>query len=259
MVPTKMKIQLLSDIHVEFWREDQVERLEALIRPADVLVAAGDINVGRTNTLQTLKMLARHYKQVLYCPGNHEYYGGLELNGFNIAHEFSNKLPSNVRMLNPGSIVIDDVEFHGATLWTDFGSHPHTELMYQKFIQDYRRIPDGTAYNLRSINKHHTEYFKTAYENRDRAKKQVFFSHFGPAQECISERWKNVDEASSILNQYFFSSLGEWLATLDDATWLFGHTHDAVDVTVGQVRCLARPVGYPGECKEPYEPLVIEL
>lgn len=254
-----MKIQLLSDIHVEFWREDQVEKLEALIRPADVLVAAGDINVGRTNTIKTLKILAQHYEQVLYCPGNHEYYGGLELKGFDNYSQFSQKLPSNVRMLNPGSFTFQDVEFHGATLWTDFGNHPHTELMYRKFIQDYRRIPDGTAYNIKGINKHHAGYFKMAYENRDRTKKQVFFSHFGPAYEAISERWKDVDATSSILNQYFYNDLGNWISTLDDAIWLFGHTHDSVDVMIGTTRCLARPVGYPKENLQPYEPLVLEL
>ncbi len=253
-----MKIQLLSDIHAEFWGND-VSFLERLVQPADVLVAAGDINVGRTNTIHTLKYLAQHYEQVLYCPGNHEYYGGLELNGFNIPHEFSNKLPSNVRMLNPGSFVYDDVEFHGATLWTDFGFDPMAELMYKKFIQDYRRIPDATHENVERLNHQHKGYFKYAYERMDRAKKQVFFSHFGPAYEAISDRWKNVDQASSLLNKYFYNDMGEWLSSLDDAIWLFGHTHDAVDVTIGQVRCLARPVGYPGEHLQPYEPLVIEL
>lgn len=253
-----MKIQLLSDIHMEFWGND-VSFLERLVHPADVLVAAGDINVGRTNTIKTLKILARHYEQVLYCPGNHEYYGGLELNDFNIHCEFQAKLPDNVRMLNPGSCIYKDVEFHGATLWTDFGSHPHTELMYMKFIQDYRRIPDATPTKVASINYTHKQYFKYAYENRDRSKKQVFFSHFGPAYEAISPRWKNVDSTASILNEYFYNDMGGWIGALDDAIWLFGHTHDAVDVMVGQTRCLARPVGYPGEHRESYEPLVIEL
>ncbi len=253
-----MKIQLLSDIHVEFLGND-VSFLERLVQPADVLVAAGDINVGRANTIQTLKILARHYEQVLYCPGNHEYYGGLELSGFDSYVLFQDKLPSNVRMLNPGSFILDDVEFHGATLWTDFGNDPLAERMYQKYIQDYRRIPDGTAYNLKGINKHHAGYFKMAYENRDRSKKQVFFSHFGPAYEAISPRWKDVDAASSLLNKYFYNDMGGWISTLDNATWLFGHTHDAVDVMIGQTRCLARPVGYPGEHRESYEPLVIEL
>lgn len=253
-----MKIQLLSDIHAEFWGND-VSFLERLVRPGDVLVAAGDINVGRTNTINTLKILARHYEQVLYCPGNHEYYGGLELKGFDNHSQFGQKLPSNVRMLNPGSFTFQDVQFHGATLWTDFGNDVLVEQMYNKYIQDYRRIPDGTAYNVKGINKHHAGYFKMAYENRDRGKKQVFFSHFGPAYEAISERWKNVDAASSLLNKYFYNDMGSWIGSLDDAIWLFGHTHDAVDVMVGRVRCLARPVGYPGESREPYEPLVIEL
>lgn len=255
-----MKIQLLSDIHAEF-RGNDVSFLERLIQPADVLVAAGDINVGRTNTIQTLKILARHYEQVLYCPGNHEYYGGLELKGFDNYSQFGQKLPGNVRMLNPGSIVIDDAEFHGATLWTDFGHDPLVEQMYKKYIQDYRRIPfpGGTVQGIEAVNYAHKQYFRYAYENRDRTKKQVFFSHFGPAYEAISPRWKNVDAASSLLNKYFYNDLGGWIGSLDDAIWLFGHTHDAVDVMVGQVRCLARPVGYPGEYRGAYEPLVIEL
>lgn len=258
-----MKIQLLSDTHTEFWKMTRYDRVSKFINlcyiPSDVLVLAGDIAVGRTNTLDILKMLSRQFKNVVYVSGNHEYYGGLELNGFDIFSEFQAKLPSNVHYLNNRSVTIQDVQFHGSTLWTDFWQDPFASLDYQRFIQDYRRIPDATPPKLQEINHYAKTFFKLAYENRDRTKKQVFVSHFLPAYECVSPKWRAVDRVTDNLNKYFANNLDDWIATLDDALWLFGHTHDSVDVMIGQVRCLAAPVGYLGERQQPYQPLVLEL
>ncbi len=254
-----MKIHLLSDLHLEFYKADWREHVFKLVKPADVLVLAGDIQVGRDNVRNVLKFFATHYKDIIYIPGNHEYYGGLELNGFDIFANFEAKLPSNVRYLNARSIVIGDLELHGATLWTDFGKDPLAEESFKRYIVDYRRIPDATPDNIRQMYDKHAGYLKLAYERRDRAKKQVFVTHFLPAYECIALRWRNVGFVESLLNKYFAANLGDWIATLDNATWLFGHTHDSVDVEIGTTRCLARPYGYPGEHKEAYEHLVLEL
>lgn len=259
-----MKLHLLSDLHIEFWKPSPEypswkDKLITLVQPADVLVLAGDIQVGRTNVLDVLKFFSPHYRNIIYIPGNHEYYGGLELNGFEVYTFFEGKLPSNVHYLNARSVTLGEVEFHGATLWTDFGNDGLAELMYQKFIQDYRRIPDATPENIKQLHAQHAGYLKLAYEWRGAYKKQVFVTHFLPDAACISPRWRNIGQTESMLNKYFAANLGDWIATLDDATWLFGHTHDAVDVMIGQTRCLARPYGYPGERQEPYEHLVIEL
>jgi predicted phosphodiesterase len=254
-----MKIHLLSDLHTEFWQGGKTAKLEALVRPADVLVLAGDIGVGRQNVRDVLKHLAPHYKDIIYIPGNHEYYGGLEFNGFNDFSQFGSKLPSNVHFFNPGSFILNDVTFIVGTLWTNFREDPLAELDAQRGIVDFRRIPDATPARMKGMFYHHSQYFKMAYEHRDPSKPVVFVSHFLPAVDCISPQWRDKDAFSSSLNKYFANDMGGWIETLDCATWLFGHTHDAVDVQIGTTRCLARPMGYPAEHQQPYEHLIIEV
>lgn len=251
-----MKIHLLSDLHTEFWRQGQ--QILDLVRPADVLVLAGDISVGRQNVIKVIKQLAPHYKDVIYIPGNHEYYGGLELNGFQDFSQFGAKLPNNVSFHNPGQVVIDDVTFIMGTLWTNFREDPIAELDAQRGIVDFRRIPDCTPNSLKELFYQHSQYFKLAYEQRQ-TKKVVFVSHFLPAVDCISPQWRDKDAFSSSLNKYFANNLGEWIETLDCANWLFGHTHDPTDVTIGTTRLFAQPLGYPGEHKQPYQHLILTI
>jgi hypothetical protein len=47
-----------------------------------------------------------------------------------------------------------------------------------------------------------------------------------------------------LINDYFANNLGEYISTMSDTTWLFGHTHDATDIVIGDTRVVANPHGY---------------
>jgi hypothetical protein len=96
-------------------------------RGEDVLVLAGDIASGSTNTMDVIKhFLKQGFPHIVYVPGNHEYYG----TGFD---EFNAKMENkcmefdNVHFLNPGSVTIDGVLFTGGTLWTNFADNPFSQ------------------------------------------------------------------------------------------------------------------------------------
>lgn len=249
-----MKIHLLSDLHTEFIRGNVKDKLKQLVAPSDTLVLAGDIAMGRNNVLEIVRFFSGYYKDVIYIPGNHEYYSGLTLGAFDV--RFKNRLPANVHFQNPGQIVIDNVEFLCATLWTNFREDPLAERAARNGINDFSRIAELSTNKMKSEFYQHLAMLKYFYNHRDQAKKQVFITHFMPAVECIAPRWR---DAGNLLNKYFANDLGEWIKTLDSCHWLFGHTHDSVDVTMGQCRLLAHPLGYPNERQEPYQPLIIEV
>lgn len=239
----KMKICLASDLHLEFNAEPQ-------LAPADVLVLAGDIDVGRSNVVRYLKKVAKDYPHVIYVPGNHEYYAGLDIRAFNITHKFEDKLPDNVHFLNPGDVVIQDVTFTGATLWTNFNNNPQSELMAKVFITDFRRMRNVTPDVMRG----EFEYAKMYLEmSAKRPGKKVFVTHFLPAQACVHTKWQG-----SPLNDYFANHLDDWIAELEDVTWFFGHTHDKIGVQLGSTKLYSNPVGYPGEHNN-YQPMIIEV
>lgn len=242
-----MKIQLLSDLHLEFYAsKDAKNFIDSLIAPADTLVLAGDIDVGRTNTAASINAFASNYKHVVYVPGNHEYYGGT-VKSWEL---FQEKLNSNVFFLNPGTCFLPDgdefVAFIGGTLWTNFDNDPEAEQIARAFIQDFRRIGDLNTNECRLLHQEHADAFRHGTLHAEGHNcKVVYVSHFLPIRECVHPRWRTVQGVGSKLNSYFCNDMNIEFAA-DNSTWLFGHTHDTMDfVGPKGIRFIANPAGYP--------------
>lgn len=241
-----MKIRLLSDLHTEFKLPYKTHRMSQYLEE-DVLVLAGDIASGSSNTVEVLKFYkSLGFPNVVYVPGNHEYYG-------TSIEDFNSKLHTKLRgidgihFLNPGKVVIGDTIFVGATLWTNFRDKEMAKKVANNLIADFRLIKTDAAKTVRltpdnvvALHREHLEYIKTVYETRG-DKKVVVVTHFLPCTECIAPRWQKPDD---LLNCYFANDLGNWVRELEDTTWLFGHTHDAVDMVLGTTRLVANPHGY---------------
>lgn len=241
-----MKIRLLSDLHTEF-RPDISEQKYLEYCGEDVLVLAGDIASGSTNTFDVIKKFKKAgFPEIVFVSGNHEYYG-TEIRDFDAKLARKCEQVSGVHFLNPGWVKIGDTVFIGGTLWTDFRGSAMAEIAAATMIADFRLIrgfrPSEAV--LKFIM--HLALFKAINAHFPHEKK-VFVSHFLPAVECISPRFRGSD---NLLNNYFANDLGEWIETLENSTWLFGHTHDKVDVTIGTTRLLANPYGYYGQETNP--------
>ncbi len=233
-----MKIRLLSDLHTEF-RLPYKTASFAEYRGEDVLVLAGDIASGSTNTINVIKFFKdQGFPQIVYVAGNHEYYGG-DFIQFNEKMAEKCSMLDGVHFLNPGQVTIDGVLFIGGTLWTNFADSFFSQSAARKCINDFRVIKSfNTDICVQTYYKH-IGFIKQAYENRDN-KKVVVVTHFLPARECIAPRFRGPD----LVNDYFANNLGSYIAEMTDTTWLFGHTHDATDIMIGDTRVVANPHGY---------------
>ena len=72
-----MKIQYMSDLHMEFQENSRYLKNNELPVTGDVLVLAGDIFYLRDKVAPLTKFwkwASENYRQVLIVPGNHEYY-----------------------------------------------------------------------------------------------------------------------------------------------------------------------------------------
>lgn len=245
----------MSDLHTEF-------RLPYKFQPfndykgEDVLVLAGDIASGSKNTFDVLKHFAEIFPQVVYVAGNHEYYGTHHETFNNSLMEKCNRV-DNIHFLNRDTIQIDGVWFIGATLWTNFNKSPISEHAARRMIADFRLIKDYTPQDAVEQYYLDTQYLKMAYENFPG--KKVIVTHFLPARECISPRFR---DDNSGLNDYFANNLGDWIFDLEDTTWMFGHTHDPVDIEIGSTRVVANPHGYwtaqdEGQYFDPYKTIEV--
>jgi predicted phosphodiesterase len=233
-----MKIRLLSDLHTEFRLPYKTAEF-AEYRGEDVLVLAGDIASGSTNTMEVINFFkAQGFPEIIYVPGNHEYYG-TSFDDFNTKMAAKCANIDGVHYLNPGSVTIGGVLFVGATLWTNFADNPFSQSAAKRGINDFRVIGGFDVNRCAQTYYQHLDYIQNQYENRDN-NKVVVVTHFLPARECIAPRWRGAN----LLNDYFANNLGEYISTMSDTTWLFGHTHDATDIVLGDTRVVANPHGY---------------
>ena len=233
-----MKIRLLSDIHTEFGLPYQTHAMSEYCGE-DVLVLAGDISSGVDNVLEVIEFFkAQGFPKIVYVPGNHEYYG-TEFDEFNTTMTAACRDLTGVYFLNPGVVSIDDVLFIGATLWTNFADNPLSQGYARRGISDFSVIKNFNTNRCVELYYEHYEFIKHEYENRGN-KKVVVVTHFLPARECISERWRGP----SLINDYFANNLGKYISEMTNTTWMFGHTHDSVDVMLDQTRVVANPHGY---------------
>ena len=133
-----MKIQVLSDLHREFTRDIDCE-LSISATDADVVILAGDVDVGMEGVHWAIRESERLAKPIIMVPGNHEYWDS-------DFYEMRSTLLSackgtNVHLLDRRGCIIDGVRFLGATLWTDYGKG-NQDLIFTALhrMNDYRRI-----------------------------------------------------------------------------------------------------------------------
>jgi len=237
-----MKIRLLSDLHAEFRLPYKTAAFSAYFGE-DVLVLAGDIASGSSNTINVIKHFkSAGFNHIIYVPGNHEYYG-TSLDDFDAKMRNRCAKLENVHFLNKDSIEIDGVLFIGATLWTDFNYSTYAKHSASRMIADFKLIKDFTPNICVNLHISHASYIKHMYENRG-DRKVVIVTHFLPALVCVSPQFQQNDPFG--LNDYFAPDLEAdgWISSLENTTWLFGHTHDVVNIKLGSTRLIANPHGY---------------
>lgn len=234
-----MKLRLLSDLHLEGGLHKELYDS----KDADVLVIAGDLHCGPDACWDQLKQFAENVENVVYVPGNHEYYR------YHI-EDFDEKIRdwskyTNIHFLNPGDVTVKGVHFIGAALWTNFAEDHISKITVPRMINDFKLISHGylsdrfTADKCCELYDKHIKYIKQAYDVYKGTK--VIVTHFLPDRACISPQFRG----ENLINNYFANNLGEWISDLKDVPyWLFGHTHDNVDLMIGDTRVIANPYGY---------------
>ena len=239
-----MRIKLLSDLHLEGRQGYQNKANDwAEFKGEDVLVLAGDIAVGPDAVEAAISYFKdQGFTNIIYVPGNHELY-------HHNRDDFDTLMVKARRAgaitLNANEIIkIEDVSFYGGTLWTNFGDDPIAKSAARRGINDFRVIDNWYVDAAEAEYARQVEFIKAATQITEG--KKVVVTHFLPAMECVAERYR-TGSVEMLLNKYFANNLGDWLSYQSNMTWLFGHTHDAMDFTIGETRLVSNPLGYARE------------
>ncbi len=253
-----MLMRFMSDLHLEFGPMDFVPDEG---NDADtVLVLAGDIAVAKKRALYTEFILnaVSRFKHVIWIMGNHEHYYGSVLRSIpkilrNVGEH------DNLSVVEDEVIVLDNVAFICATLWTDFANNnPIAMMTAQLRMNDYNRIRtcgvhggmkkspraayerkilpmDTYAIHVKSL----AFIVDSIVKAKELGQKIVVVTHHGPSYQSVSTNYRGDD-----LNCSYVSPLDDMIMQLEPDYWIHGHLHDTCDYNIGHTNVLSNPRGY---------------
>jgi hypothetical protein len=161
------------------------------------------------------------------------------------------------------AVVIEDVTFHGATLWTDFallGDSRINGSICQGQMNDYKMIRKDPSYSkLRSIDTYgmHQVSFKWLQSSLEASttNKNIVVTHHAPSPKSIPHEFKN-----DIVSSAYASDLEPFILQHQPQFWIHGHIHTPIKYEVGSTKVICNPHGYVNEPYNGFEPkLVIEI
>jgi predicted phosphodiesterase len=228
-----MRVQLLSDVHVEFHADQGVDFVRSL-EPGgvDVLVLAGDIAVGQ-GIVPALSLFCERYRSatVVYVHGNHEYYGTDRETVVAVTHE-ATALNRNLVWLDSEMAEISGQRFLGGPLW--FERRPEAER-FKRGMADFQAITGFESW-VYDENRRMKELLVKELRETD-----VVVTHHLPTFASVASQF-----SSSPLNAFFVCDVEELIEERRPRLWMHGHTHASVDERIGRTRVLCNPFGYVG-------------
>lgn len=243
----KLNIRYISDLHLEIcpyvlpYGDDEQNT---------ILILAGDIvNAGRLQGADTvdyfIENICQRFRMVIGVSGNHESYGGdITLSDERIRHHFKNY--DNFHWLQKDVLMVDDVAFIGATLWTDMMDRNEGVMNYaQTSMNDYYVITYNEFKTLEPadtvmIHDNHKKFiFDSIADLKNKARKIVVVTHHAPSYQSVAPEF-----VGNFLNGAFYSDLDESIKEHSPDLWIHGHTHSSMDYMIGDTRVVCNPRGY---------------
>lgn len=238
----KMKIKLISDIHLEFCD------FSVPYSGEDLLIIAGDVCPKIDSTLnliiEYIQKLpvdstdeSEHKIKVLLVLGNHDYYHNT-IYDTNDAYSHVN-IPG-LRILQDESVVINGYRFFGATMWTDLNKRDKITMMHcYSRINDFTVICDYGPRDFCDIHEKSKQALEAVLETSQ--EKVVVITHHLPTYACIDKKY----HAEKHINYAFCSTdLDDLVKHEKIIAWTFGHTHGSFDFYIDKTRVLCNPRGY---------------
>jgi predicted phosphodiesterase len=258
-----VRLWILSDLHLELTRGWDLAPGPQR-PPFDVLIVAGDLI---TKMERGVRWLLEHVpdKPVIYIAGNHEGYGCDIDRTVEKAMEIAEG--TKLFVLQNRRITLGDVVFAGATLWTDFnlfGDQRRAMAVAGQRMHDFRKIRIKRyveRFQPRHALARHMESraFLEAEMRKPRGDgRMVVVTHHAPMPSPtyrVGQHYPDVRLSDEeILTAAYRSDLTElmWPAPIAGGEnalrpadlWVFGHTHESEDVTIGHTRIVSNSKGY---------------
>ena len=264
-----MRIDYISDLHLDFWIGDAdrgPRKLDARIKSlsrmmglggGDVLLLPGDLGHSfEQNTAFLLRMMELYW-EVLLVHGNHDFYllgSAREKYGWNSWNRIREMktfcAEQGIRYLDGDVVTIGGTTFGGAGMSWDktFLERLRGPILDHAVLSLYKRSLNDARFTLMGRDAFDPfKFFEDELRKLRKIKRaDVMMSHVGPVTSPdMRERWK----FDPITTFFYFDGRVD-LERIRPQVWVHGHTHDRVDFQAGDTRIVCNPLGYPGECTD---------
>jgi predicted phosphodiesterase len=232
-----MKVNILSDIHIEFNRKFKFNKNETYLVAGDI----GHID----NSIPFLSKLDKSTK-VIFIAGNHEFYNN-SIEGYEtLKLEFKDS--ENITFLQDNYITLNGVNIYGTTLWSSLDSSLDTNTLYKhgkdgmndfKFIKYKNALLDPSDL----VDFYNDALSKmTSFLQEKKNEKTIIMTHNSPSHSSNLSKYR-----TSLLNPFFCNKMDDYILEHKPNVWIHGHLHNTTLYKIGDTRIICNPLGYPYE------------
>lgn len=239
-----MKIQYISDLHLEFDENYKWATNTDIPANGDILIMAGDIvtlaewEFRKSRHEKFFEQLSQKFETVYWLPGNHEYYRS-DLSEF--TGSFKKAIFPNLFLLNNQVIKYPGTRVIFTTLWSKI-ERENAEAVYYG-MSDFRLIRSET--NKLTVGRYNELFNENFSFLKDALMesfngKTIVVTHHVPTQKNYPEQYKD-----STINNGFVTELEPFIKDADIDYWIYGHHHQNVeDFFIGKTKLLTNQCGY---------------
>lgn len=226
-----MKIQIYSDIHLEFYKS-----FPKIEKTADILILAGDI--GRINITcfkGFFDYVSSKWEKIFYVLGNHEYYHSKKtFTKLNSSYKLFFEKYSNISLLDRDFELYNNIYFIGCTLWSSYKENTPTNYTNcLKMIKSRNKdnckisITKDIYNNLHNVDKSWLLETLENLKNENIIKKFVIITHY----PCTIEGTSHPKYKNELYKELFATNID--FKNYDSSKYSYyfiaGHTHYSYD------------------------------
>lgn len=244
--PEGLRLQFVSDLHLEFLENQLYLAKHPLAVTGDILLIAGDTAYldQPDSDRETYSHYAfwdwasEHYQQVIVCFGNHDFYGHYDIAA--IPDGYCKEIRPNVHAYYNNVVHLDDVDVIVSTLWAHI--EPFNTYQTEHGVNDFHLIKyNGHLLTADDFNREHERclrFVKRAVEE-SKAVCKIVLTHHVPTELCTAPEFRD-----SLINGAFTVELGDYISESDIDYWIYGHSHRNIDAQIVKTHILSNQLGY---------------
>ena len=245
-MPYSIRIQYVSDLHLEFPQNRQWIAKHPLEVTGNILIVAGDtayldLPDSKSDTYSAYQFwdwASKNYSQVIVCFGNHDFYGYYDL--ATMPNGFCKEIRHNIHAYYNSVVHLDGIDIIVSTLWSKI--KPYDAFLTEKNVSDFYRIKyNGHRLTADDFNLEHERclaFIQQAISESD-AEKIIVVTHHVPTQLCTAAEFLD-----SPINVAFTVELGDFIADSRIDYWIYGHSHRNIKAQIGDTLIMSNQLGY---------------